>query len=168
MNFKKVLYATDFSSGSQAALPFATAFASTSTSASTSEAGATLLIVHVDDTTPGLVFGDVGYGYVPQVDEIAQQEYQHLLTIVPDSDKVRYEHRFLRGSAADGILGVADREQVDLIVIGTHGRSGLGRLLMGSVAEAVVRRAKCPVLTIKQPVEHSKTPSPSKQKVSQS
>jgi nucleotide-binding universal stress UspA family protein len=40
---------------------------------------------------------------------------------------------------------------VDIIVIGTHGRTGLTRLLMGSVAEAIVRRATCPVLTVKQP-----------------
>jgi nucleotide-binding universal stress UspA family protein len=40
---------------------------------------------------------------------------------------------------------------VDLIVLGTHGRSGFRRLLMGSVAEAIVRRAKCPVLTVKHP-----------------
>ncbi len=160
MNIKKVLYATDFSPGSQAALPYASAFASAG--------GATLVIVHVDDTTPGLVFGDVGYGYVPQIDEIAQQEYQHLLAMTPSEDDVQYEHRFLRGSAADGILGVADQEHVDLIVIGTHGRSGLSKLLMGNVAEAVVRRAKCPVLTIKQPVEDSEQPNLSKQKVGQS
>lgn len=160
MNFKKILYATDFSPDSQAALPYATAFASA--------AGATLVIVHVDDTTPGLVLGDVGYGYVPQIDEIAQEEYEQLREIAPKPDKVPYEHRFLRGVAAEGILRIAEQEHVDLIVIGSHGRSGLKRLLMGSVAEAIVRRAKCPVLTIKQPSNDAE-PSPlSEQEVGQS
>jgi nucleotide-binding universal stress UspA family protein len=52
-------------------------------------------------------------------------------------------------------LACAEREGVDLIVIGTHGRTGLARLLMGSVAESVVRRSKCPVLTVKQPTNES-------------
>ena len=47
----------------------------------------------------------------------------------------------------------AETEGVDMIVLGTHGRTGLRRLLMGSVAEAVVRRANCPVLTVKHPHE---------------
>jgi nucleotide-binding universal stress UspA family protein len=52
------------------------------------------------------------------------------------------------------MVRLAEEEGVDMIVLGTHGRTGVLRLLMGSVAEAVVRRAKCPVLTFKQPAEH--------------
>lgn len=54
----------------------------------------------------------------------------------------------LRGNAADGIVGIADQENVDLIVIATRGRTGLDRLIFGSVAEKVVRLARCPVLTV--------------------
>jgi nucleotide-binding universal stress UspA family protein len=54
------------------------------------------------------------------------------------------------GTAVNDLVRLADEEGVDLIVIGTHGRTGLARVLMGSVAEAVMRRAKCPVLTLKQ------------------
>lgn len=150
MNIDKILYATDFSPDSEAALNYASSLAS--------GAGATLIIVHVDDTTPGSVFGDVGDGYMPQIDEIAREEYEHLLATLPTS-RVAYEHRFLRGDAANVILRLAEREQVDVIVIGTHGRTGLKRLLMGSVAELVVRRAKCSALTIKQPSEESKEAS---------
>jgi nucleotide-binding universal stress UspA family protein len=57
------------------------------------------------------------------------------------------------GDPADAIIQAAEKEDADLIVMGTHGRTGLTRLLMGSVAEAVVRKAKCPVLTIKQSAE---------------
>ena len=55
------------------------------------------------------------------------------------------------GDAAEEILRDGRGGRGDLIVIGTHGRTGLGRLLMGSVAEAVLRRARCPVLTVKSP-----------------
>ncbi len=53
------------------------------------------------------------------------------------------------GYAAEEILNLADEEQVDLIIMGTHGRKGIDRILFGSVAEKVVKNAKCPVLTIR-------------------
>jgi nucleotide-binding universal stress UspA family protein len=62
------------------------------------------------------------------------------------------EYRVQHGDPAVEILGVAREASCDLIVMGTHGRTGLGRLLMGSVAEQVVRKAACPVLTIKVPL----------------
>ena len=66
---------------------------------------------------------------------------------------MQYEHHYLSGVPETEILAFADREKVDLIVIGSHGRTGITRVLLGSVAEAVVRGAKCPVLTVKQPAE---------------
>lgn len=148
MNINRILVATDFSPDSEAALEFASSLASAEKAA--------LVIVHIDDTTPGLVFGDVGYGFVPEVDAIAREEYHHLLATAPKCTGVPFEHRFLRGCAAESILYLAEAEHVDLIVIGTHGKTGLSRLLMGSVAEALMRRAKCPVLTVKQPAERNK------------
>ena len=59
------------------------------------------------------------------------------------------EHRLTEGDPAEEILRVAAALQCNLIVIGTHGRTGLGRLLMGSVAEEVLRKAVCPVLVVK-------------------
>ena len=56
----------------------------------------------------------------------------------------------ITGDPADEIVALAEQEKADLIVMGTHGRTGLGRLLMGSVAEAVVRRTSCPVFTFKE------------------
>ena len=145
MQLKKILYATDFSEYSRAALNYASSLAAAT--------GAKLYILHADDTTPGMVFGDVGYGYVPELDEIAKEEYDSLQKIVPTTEGVEYEHLFTRGAAAEEILTTAEKENVDLIVIGTHGRSGVSRLLLGSVAEAIVRKAACPVLTVKQPTE---------------
>jgi hypothetical protein len=57
----------------------------------------------------------------------------------------------LVGTPADAIVRFAEQTKADLIVISTHGRTGLSRVLMGSVAGAVVRKASCPVLTIKEP-----------------
>lgn len=75
---------------------------------------------------------------------------------VPDRYKSLKVVRELRsGSPITNILQYADEKKVDLIVMGTHGRHGFSHLLLGSVAENVVRRAKCPVLTIR-PAEGSR------------
>ena len=68
----------------------------------------------------------------------------------------------LIGDEAEEIVHLAQEEGYDLIVIGTHGRTGLGRLLMGSVAEKVLRRAPCPVLTIKHPFPGAQPAPPAK------
>jgi nucleotide-binding universal stress UspA family protein len=88
------------------------------------------------------------YG-LPEPDHAAVE--QMLSKVVPKSGDVAYEHHLLSGSPADEIVRFAGSHQADLIVIGTHGRTGLRRVLMGSVAEAVVRGANCPVFTFKQP-----------------
>ena len=64
---------------------------------------------------------------------------------------VRLEHRLREGSPAAEILRMADEDRCDLIVMGMHGRTGLDRVLMGRVAEEVLRRARCPVLVVKEP-----------------
>jgi nucleotide-binding universal stress UspA family protein len=65
--------------------------------------------------------------------------------------RVRLRHRLVEGDADEEIVQTARDIHSDLIVMGTHGRTGLGRLLVGSVAEWVLRRAPCPVLTVKLP-----------------
>jgi nucleotide-binding universal stress UspA family protein len=140
MNIKKILVPTDFSEPSEAALFHATALAR--------QANAVLLIAHVHE--PVEVYTDTGFaGYPVAGGEEALE--RTLEEVRPPDAQVGYVHRMLHGNAADEITRLAENEDVDMIVMGTHGRSGLTRLLMGSVAEAVVRRAKCPVLTVKQP-----------------
>ena len=77
---------------------------------------------------------------------------QQLEQVKPTVPRVDYEHRYLEGGPVHEIVAFAEREHIDLIVMGSHGRTGLARLLMGSVAEGVARRAPCPVLIVKQPV----------------
>ncbi|MGE4504255.1 MAG: universal stress protein [Desulfovibrionaceae bacterium] len=58
-------------------------------------------------------------------------------------------NRVLTGYAAEEVLDLAEAEKVDMIVMGTHGRKGIDRMLFGSVAEKVVKSAKCPVVTVR-------------------
>ena len=142
MNAKKILFPTDFSPSSHAALEMATALAR--------DAGAKLLIAHVEE----IPLATGGAEFLYSVPEPATKELREMLgQVVPKDPNVPYEHHLLAGDAADAVVHFAEQEHVDMIVMGTHGRRGLTRLLMGSVAEAVVRHANCPVLTVKQPAK---------------
>jgi nucleotide-binding universal stress UspA family protein len=72
-----------------------------------------------------------------------------LQQVRPDAAQLPVDHRLVEGDAAAEILRLAAETHCDLIVMGTHGRTWLSRMLMGSVAEQVVRKAPCPVLTVK-------------------
>ena len=74
-----------------------------------------------------------------------------LSEVKPKDENIKYSQHLLVGEPADAIAHFVDEHDIDLIVMGTHGRTGVMRLLMGSVAEEVVRKAKCGVLTVKQP-----------------
>jgi universal stress protein A len=138
MQTKKILFPTDFSHAGDAALEHAATLAR--------ESGATLLIVHVEEPLPAYV----GEGYYGLPNPPNPEVRRMLEAIKPPAD-VKHAHLLLIGDPADEIVRLAEEEEVDLIVLGTHGRTGLSRLLMGSVAEQIVRRATCPVLTFKQP-----------------
>ena len=68
----------------------------------------------------------------------------------PTDPAVGYAQRMLVGDTVPEIIACAEKENVEMIVMGTHGRTGLGHLLIGSIAEGVVRKATCPVLTIRK------------------
>jgi len=140
MKLRTILFSTDFSTCSDAALHMATSLAR--------DAGAKLVIVHVEE--PPMVYG-YGAAYYGALDPGAEQQREMLERLVPDDPDVPTEHRLIQGAPAEAIVRVADEESADLIVMGTHGRTGITRVLMGSVAEDVVRHAHCPVLTFKQP-----------------
>ena len=67
------------------------------------------------------------------------------------------EYRQEEGEPAELILRMADEHHCDLIVLGTHGRDGIGRVLLGGFAERILRRAGCPVLIVRSPLSHSDT-----------
>jgi nucleotide-binding universal stress UspA family protein len=138
MKAKKILFATDFSTTANEALDFATSLAK--------ESGAKLLIVHVAELPMAYGTGEM-YDGLPEPD--TTELHRMLQEVVPTDPAVPHEHRMISGNPSTEIVELAKAEDVDLIVLSTHGRTGLTRALMGSVAEVVVRHATCPVLTLK-------------------
>jgi nucleotide-binding universal stress UspA family protein len=140
MNIKRILFPTDFSHTGDAALAFATSLAK--------ESDGRLIIVHVQEAPLAYGGGEMYYGIPePSTDELMNM----LHDVKPTDASVPVEYRLVTGDPADAVVRLAEDDEVDLIVLGSHGRTGLTRLLMGSVAEAIVRKAHCPVLVYKQP-----------------
>lgn len=135
-----ILHPTDFSERSQEALQMACGLAR--------DYGARLILLHVA-MPPTLVYA--GGVLPPESDELLARSREQLLQLIVPDAGINIERRFVEGDPATAILEQAEAGQVDLIVMGTHGRTGLGRLFMGSVAEEVARRAPCPVLTMTNP-----------------
>ena len=131
---KKILYPTDFSSYSNQAYFHALGLAEAY--------GASLTIVYV--YTPGSE---------RQGDPSAERRYwrNQLEQIRPTNANIPVSHVLLEGDAATEIVQYADEAGVDVIIIGTHGRTGVDRLVMGSVAEKVMRESTCSVLVVKLP-----------------
>ena len=129
---KCILCPVDFSEHSRRALSRATEVAEL--------LRAKLYIVHVE-ASPSVLPDAVTY-------EAELDQHRRLLDEIPDSKKLRYEHHCLQGDAATEILRFAMVRKVDRIIMGTHGRTGLMATLMGSVADAVCRRAICEVETV--------------------
>jgi nucleotide-binding universal stress UspA family protein len=146
--FKTILFATDFSPASKVAFEVAAALAR--------DYRARLIAMHVIEPVQ-MGFSEFNAYIGP--DEDKGRAMEMLQALKAPSAMVTIEHRLLEGAAATVIAETAEETGADLIVMGTHGRSGLTRLVMGSVAEEVLRRAPCPVLTIRGAVP-VKTPEP--------
>ncbi len=139
---RTILHPTDFSEPSKYAFQIASALAR--------DYGARLVVLHVA-TPPVVAYGEAPVD--PELLQFDEEEARDRLSRLLAADPgVRAEHLLKTGDPATEILVVSEAYRADLIVMGTHGRTGLARLLMGSVAEQVVRKAACPVLTLKAPV----------------
>ena len=141
--FNRILVPTDFSEPSDAALDYARTLAD--------KFGASIHVLHIIELhTSGAFSGESYIG--PSLYEMQLKEAQSKLAVrVLPADRARYgaTSEVMTGIAADTIVEFAEDQHIDLIVMGTHGRTGLAHLLMGSVAEHVVRRSPCPVLTVR-------------------
>ncbi len=137
-----ILVPTDFSTASDAALPHAEALAK--------QKSASLLILHVEETPLAYGGGELYYG-LPE--PTSERILAMLEQVRPSDPTVAFTHRLTMGDPAGEIVRIAAEEGAEMIVLGTHGRSGMTRMLMGSVAEAVVRRAPCPVLVYRASAE---------------
>jgi nucleotide-binding universal stress UspA family protein len=149
-SLERILVPTDFSPGSHAALGYALFLGA--------RMGATLEVLHVYDAVEAM-----GPDAKVVVEGKAPQPLQQLLRDraaglmdrfvkgVPGIGELPVRTRVEAGKSAEAILRIADKERFDLIVMGTHGRTGLSRLMVGSVAERVIRDAPCPVMTVRVP-----------------
>ncbi len=148
MKIKRILFPTDISEGSAHAVPFVTDL--------TKHYGAKLYVIHVMYD----VARATGW-YVPHmsIDELyrdietnAKKEIEKCC--VEDLRGYKnIEYRILKGVPHEEILKFSEENAIDLIVMGTHSRKGLDRVIFGSTAERVVRHAPCPVLTVGYPVQ---------------
>jgi nucleotide-binding universal stress UspA family protein len=144
--FNHILVPTDFSPPSDAALEYARAVAK--------RFGATLHLLHVVDDPYRAVYG--AEVYVPEVeglrDDLLAYGVGQLQDRLQPSDvrELRATTAAIIGTPAWSIVEYATAHEMDLIIMGTHGRGGMSHLLMGSVAERIVRTAPCPVLTVRE------------------
>jgi nucleotide-binding universal stress UspA family protein len=141
--FRCILCAADFSESSREAFRLACALAR--------EDKTRVFVVFV--TEPPMVLGEIGtpIGMLEPSPGTQQEIRQRLRdSYVPDRP-IDVEYRSVEGVPADEVLRMADELGCDLIVMGTHGRAGLSRLLTGSVAETVIRKSRRPVLALRSP-----------------
>lgn len=146
ITLKQILVPTDFSENSEVAAKYARAMASAF--------HAELHLMHVLEDPFASAFDPVSFVPPPNFyEEIEAQTRGRLVRLLADwgSQQPHVEIVASRGSAFVEIIRYAKDHGIDLIVLGTHGRGPIAHMLMGSVAEKIVRKAPCPVLTIRHP-----------------
>lgn len=146
MELKKILFAADFSEGSKNALPYAVDLAK--------RYGARLYMVHVlfdVAKTAGWYVPHMSMDTVyKDMEQAARGELEK--TFIDEMRGFKeIEHVVLKGIPYEEIVKFAADNKADLIVLGTHGRRGIDRMLFGSTAEQVVRNASCPVMSVRLP-----------------
>jgi len=146
ISLKTVLVPTDFSDASGSALNYGKAMAGAF--------GASLHLVHVmEDLMAHAWAAEVYVASMPQLrDEIEKESRQRLSAIFSEEERRHYRvvTALLAGNPFLEIIRYAKAHDVDLIVMGTHGRGAIAHMLLGSVAEKVVRKSPCPVLTVRE------------------
>jgi len=145
IKLKKILYPTDFSDSSLEALPYALSFAR--------DYKAKLILMHVVNEA---IFSEglsLARAIAPEAlgQEMADEADRRLKMIIPADQRagLDVEMVILHGMPFLEVIRYAKANDIDLIVIGTHGRSGVDHIIFGSTAEKVVRKAPCPVLSVK-------------------
>jgi len=146
VTIRRILFPTDFSEHADHAWPFALYFAQ--------EFGAEVHLLHVVTPPPRLIEG-YSASFDPEqfttaLTAEANASMDRLLQAVQGRN-LTFQREIRVGVDFHEIINYARAHQIDLIVMATHGRTGLAHALVGSVAEKVVRKAPCPVLTVKHP-----------------
>ncbi|NTV98740.1 MAG: universal stress protein [Chlorobiaceae bacterium] len=136
-----ILCPVDFSDASRNAVRYAREFAR--------NMHASVYLLNIVEPRPMAV--DITLNYVPVEEELEKAASDDLREILGEfaAEGIKAECGVEIGSPSDVILDAIDRLDANLVIMGSHGKKGLSRLIMGSVAETVVRKANCPVLTVK-------------------
>jgi nucleotide-binding universal stress UspA family protein len=145
ITLKNILVPSDFSDCSDAAVRYGLELAR--------KFDATVHLLHVVQDPLTQPWAAEGFG-VPAFEVVEQWQKQaedRLAALVPDGDRARVQVAATVASPYPEIIQYAADHDIDLIVMGTHGRGGVSHLLLGSIAEKVVRRSPCPVLTVRYP-----------------
>jgi nucleotide-binding universal stress UspA family protein len=146
VQLKNIICTTDFSDFSNHAVPFGIALAR--------EFGAKLYLCHVIDLSSVTMYGE---GFLDPLEiktKISDHVYDHLEKLI-DDQPVDWEPLSPEGHIADEIALMAEEKDVDLVVSATHGRSGLKRLILGSVTERLMRTLPCPLFVVSSPEQDS-------------
>jgi len=144
--FRHILFPTDFSEHSKYARCYAISLAK--------EFDAKLTIVHVlEEPVYPIDVTPFGFSPIEFARELRGQVEKQMAQVMEEikDDALKVESLIVEGKPFVQIITVARERGVDLIVIGTHGRTGLSHVLLGSVTEKVVRKSPCPVLTVRKP-----------------
>lgn len=141
--FEKILVPTDFSAHAQEAVRYAAELSRIHS--------ASLTVLHVYDVTPYVLPETVPLYNTLQINQL-REEFQKQLGNVRqhalEAGATQVDAQLVQGSPFMEVVRFAEEHRFGLIVMGTHGRTGLAHLLLGSVTEKVVRKTSCPVLTI--------------------
>ena len=153
ISFSVIVVPTDFSDHSLRALPYALGLAE--------KYGAEVKILYVNE--PALQVSDMAWVGVDDgalKDEHVSEARKNMERIMRDQipPEMSVETEVRSGDAVEEIIQFAEDAGADLIVMATHGRGGLSHILMGSTAEQVIRKASCPVLTLKHPMQVTSHP----------
>jgi len=150
VQFKKILCATDFSDFSNHTVNYGVALAK--------EFGARLIICHVIDLSSVAIYGEFQLDPVGQQSRIIEDANEQLEALTGDQP-VEWEPLITVGKPADEIIRAVEEKDIDLVISATRGRSGLKRLILGSVTERLMLTLPCPLLVLRSP-EHDfvKTP----------
>ena len=148
--FKTIVAPSDFSESSRNALHYALEMVAD---------GGTIIVCHVVDDIP-LTYGYVGLAMPPGDlrSRMATEAREELVAFVPVlKEGQTVETVVLHGSPSVEIVNLATERHADLVVMGTHGRTGLQHALLGSVAEKVTRKSPCPVLVVREGAAREET-----------
>jgi nucleotide-binding universal stress UspA family protein len=149
IDLKRILLPTDFSKYSRAAVAYAAAFAD--------KFGAEIHLLHVVQNVavflPDMV--NVMPPVMPSFEQMTGAVRDAMRKLIAEEKLERFQvhQEIVEGTPFYEIIRLAKEKDIDLIIMGTHGHSGLTHVLLGSVSEKVVRKAPCPVLTVRHP-EH--------------